>query len=357
MLQPVEEPLCNGTPGSRRHCFVKAACAVAEGATVQSASSASACVSAVLGDAGRRVCVLGGREGMPRSIGSVYAGAITLFLGGLCGVVRRTFTTTRKLIILGNGIAITRDRSMLLITTIDHAMDVVSAADGALLCTLGGQRGDGPLQFYVPRQVHVAPDDFVFVAECGNNRLQVLTPQLGFHAFIGVENLTGPNGVCADDESVYASEALANRISVFCRRDGNLLRRFGTYGRDDGQLNWPSGLCFVNRRHGRSDSHGHIAVADACNKRVCVFGVDGTFVRHVGAGVFRRHSAAVACSAFGELIVNDGDQLALFDTDGELVKTFRDGCNTYCMGVAIFGNVVVFGCFSDLCEHRVRFMA
>jgi hypothetical protein len=48
------------------------------------------CVSAVLGDALARVAVLGGRDGMPRSLGSVYGGSVTRFLGsGLRGVVSR----------------------------------------------------------------------------------------------------------------------------------------------------------------------------------------------------------------------------------------------------------------------------
>jgi hypothetical protein len=121
MSASTNAPLCNGTPGSLRHCFVKAACAVAEGAAVRTdadasasaSASAFACVSAVLGDAERRVCVLGGREGMPRSIGSVYAGAITLFLGSLLGIVRRTFTTF-NLRTVNNGIAVTRDGNILL---------------------------------------------------------------------------------------------------------------------------------------------------------------------------------------------------------------------------------------------------
>jgi hypothetical protein len=48
------------------------------------------CVAAVLADAEHRVAMLGGREGMPRSLGSVYGGSVTRFLGGsFRGVVTR----------------------------------------------------------------------------------------------------------------------------------------------------------------------------------------------------------------------------------------------------------------------------
>ncbi len=95
-------PLASATV---RLCWIQAVCAVAEGAdvplshTARRASSSSrcrpgVCVAAVLGDALHRVAVLGGRERMPRSLGSVYGGSVTRFLGGaLRGVVSRVIDT------------------------------------------------------------------------------------------------------------------------------------------------------------------------------------------------------------------------------------------------------------------------
>jgi hypothetical protein len=74
-----------------RLSWLRSCCAVAEGADVplpHAVPDASCrcppdvCVGVVLGDARHRVSALGGREGMPRSLGSVY-GAVTRFLGGL----------------------------------------------------------------------------------------------------------------------------------------------------------------------------------------------------------------------------------------------------------------------------------
>jgi hypothetical protein len=86
-------PLCSSTA---RLLFLKAVCAVAEGAdvplshAVPDASSRcppDVCVAAVLGDALRRVAVLGGREGLSRSLGSlaVWSEARLLaFLAAAC---------------------------------------------------------------------------------------------------------------------------------------------------------------------------------------------------------------------------------------------------------------------------------
>ncbi len=197
-----------------------------------------------------------------------------------------------------NGVAVSRDGCTLLVCDSDggsHAIHEFRVADGSRLRVIGGA-GEGTLQFSIPHQVWVASDDFVFVADTGNDRVQVLTPRLDFHAFVGVGQLEFPVGVCADDDVrvIMVSEPGAHRISVFRRGDGALLRRFGSRGSGDGQLDFPSGICFMS-------GHRHIAVADCHNHRVSVFSVEGEFIRHVGVDQLGL-PLGVACSAFDELV-------------------------------------------------------
>jgi hypothetical protein len=158
--------------------------------------------------------------------------------------------------------------------------------------------------------VCIAPDGFVFVADSSNHRVQVLTPALDFHGFIGVGQLEYPAGVCASADVVVVAELVRCRVSVFGRGDGALLRCFGCRGGGDGQLSRPAGLCFL------SDDR-LIAVADEGNRRVCVFSVDGEFIRHVGVGVLKS-PIGVACSPFDELVVADfmGRCVILFTPSG-----------------------------------------
>jgi DNA-binding beta-propeller fold protein YncE len=301
-------------------------------------------VGAVLGDALRRVAVLGGREGMPRSLGSVHGGCVTRFLGGsLRGVVSRVIPTpgVKSLI---NGVAVSVDGSTLLVSTTGgsetwgihrncHAIHEFSTADGSRRRIVGCW-GTRRLQFRHPRQVYIAPDDFVFVADSYNNRVQVLTPSLDFHAFVGVGDLLHPSGVCANADVVVVSEFAAHRIAVFNRCDGALLRRFGCDRSGDGARFWPQGLCLM------SDDR-HIAAADSDNHRVSVFSVDGEFVRHVGVGVLSR-PFGVACSPFDELVVADcgNKRVTVFSASGVVVRTMGHGDFT---GVAIRpGHCVVF---------------
>jgi DNA-binding beta-propeller fold protein YncE len=239
-----------------------------------------------------------------------------------------------------NGVAVSRDGSTLLVSDgVDsgtHAIHEFRVADGSRLRVIGGA-GDGLLQFKNPSQVWVASDDHVFVADYGNKRVQVLTPTLHFHGFVGVGQLVGPSGVCADGAVIVVSEEYAHRVSVFNRGDGALLRRFGSRGSGDGQLNNPLGLCFMS-------GHRHVAVADHWNNRVCVFSIDGAFVRHVGVGELR-YPSGVACSAFDELVVADyrNKRVVVFSASGEVLKTMAGSFT----GVAIHGGTI----FAQDCDN------
>ncbi len=233
----------------------------------------------------------------------------------------------------GNGVAVSRDGSTLLVSDREggsHAIHAFRVADGSRLRVIGGA-GDGRLQFKHPCQVWVASDDHVFVADDGNKRVQVLTPRLGFHAFVGVGQLGTISGVCADDDVIVVSEYDAHRISVFKRHDGALLRRFGCEGSGDGQLKDPFGLCFMS-------GHRHVAVADMGNSRVSVFSVEGEFVRHVGVGKLRG-PWGVACSAFDEIVVAGhwNSRVVVFSASGEMLHTMGGGDFT---GVAMHGGTI-----------------
>jgi DNA-binding beta-propeller fold protein YncE len=305
-----------------------------------SGCSPGVCVGAVLGDALRRVAVLGGREGMPRSLGSVYGGSVTRFLGGSCRGIASRVIAIGGVRSLSNGVAVSRDGSTLLVSDCSggsHAIHAFCVADGSRLRVIGGA-GGGSLQFMQPRQVWIASDEFLFVADCRNKRVQVLTPRLDFHGFVGVGQLRGPAGVCADDDVIMVSEEDAHRISVFSRGDGALLRRFGSRGRGDGRLWSPYGLCFMS-------GHRHVAVADFGNHRVSVFSVEGEFVRHVGVGELS-YPKGVACSAFDEIVVADwGDRcVVVFSASGEMLHTMRGGAFT---GVAMHGGTIFAQTYSE----------
>jgi DNA-binding beta-propeller fold protein YncE len=236
-----------------------------------------------------------------------------------------------------NGMAVSRDGSTLVVSDSNgdsHSVSVYGVVDGVRKKVVGGPHyGSGPLQFNGPGQVCIADDDTVFVADCGNGRVVVLTPDLDSHAAsLGDGQLSEPVGVCVSADIVVVSEAGANRLTVLKRSDGSVVRRMGCKGSGDGQLDGPQAVCFLS-------GGSHVAVADGDNDRVCIFGVaDGAFVRHVGVGVLAR-PIGVACSPLGELVVADSKSkcVRLFSGSGQLLMTF--GCGSY-TGVAVHGGLV-----------------
>ncbi len=288
------------------------------------------CVAVVLGDALHRVSVLGGREGLARSLGSVYGGVVTRFLGGgLRGVESRVIDTPG--VWCGGGVAVSVDGCTLVASDGPkrgaHAVVAMSAVDGSVLRVVG-EYGPGPLQFNCPRQVWVASDGFVFVADSGNDRVQVLTPDLSLDLVVGEGQVRSPEGVCANADVIVVSQR-RDGLLVFRRHDGALLRKFGSRGTNDDDLDHPTELCFMN-------SDRHVAVVDVGSERVSVFSLDGMFIRHVGEGVLEA-PCGVAASAHDELIVPDSSCVRVFSDAGDVLMTLGVG---NCTGVASHGNTL-----------------
>jgi sugar lactone lactonase YvrE len=325
-----------------RLTWLRACCAVAEGAEVPPDVPAASpahppCVRALLVDPLHRLCSLGGRAGFARSLGSVYGGCVTRFLGGSFRGVASRDIDTPQVSSRANGIAVTRDGSRLLVLDYDggsHTLSEFRLCDGARLRVLGGPRsGRAPLQFKNPCQVWVAPDDTVFVADSNNHRVQVLSSDLAFKGFLGLRQLERPVGVCANNDVVVVTENVTGTVWVYRRDDGTVLRRFSSAGSGDGQLNSPRGVCFLT-------GDRRIAVADCGNHRVSLFALDtGAFLRHVGDRVLKFPTGA-ACSPCDELVVSDRDNycMRLFSDTGDLLLTFGSGMFTC---VTLLGSAVV----------------
>jgi DNA-binding beta-propeller fold protein YncE len=338
-----------------RLSWLRACCAVAEGADVPLSHAVpetsshclpDVCVGAVLGDALRRVSVLGGRDGMPRSLASVYGGSVARLLGGrFTGTVHRVIDTP-GVVSHCNGVAVSRDGCTLLVSNSNgegrRGLRCYRVSTGSLCASLSlASTLFRPSK--QPLQVCVAPDGVVFVADCGSHRVHMLAPDLSHVGIVGEGQIRYPAGVCASTDVVVVCDHGSHYVRVFRRNDLSPVLSFGGHAADDtardGRLLFPLALCFLH--HERD-----VAVADCGNDRVSVFGVDGTFIRHVGVGVLHR-PCGVASSAYDELVVADTENrcVRVFDDTGELMMTFGEGDFT---GVVIHGGMV----FAQDCTAR-----
>ncbi len=184
-----------------------------------------------------------------------------------------------------------------------HQLLIYLLGDGSLVRRIGC-RGMGKGQFnFDSGGLCLSPDgDSVLVAEYFNKRVQevrvVDTDRPHFLRFIGEGVLKQPEYVDCNDKVIVVSEE-CHRINVFAWRTGCLLTQTGSKGACPGQLRYPRGLRLLPHNSG-------LVVADSWNDRLCVFGLNGEFVRAVGSkeqGLVYPHDVVEWSSSF--IVAND----------------------------------------------------
>jgi len=116
------------------------------------------------------------------------------------------------------------------------------------------------------------------------------------------------------DGRAYVADSGNNRIQVFDVQ-GNFVRKWGTSGSGSGQLNSPRGIAF--------NASGDVFVADWGNGRVQVFSSTGTFIRTFGTGTLSAPNG-IAIAANGEVFVVDEtlNQVFVYNQTGTLQRSF-----------------------------------
>lgn len=212
-------------------------------------------------------------------------------------------------------VAVGADGSVYVADTWAHRVQKFTA-DGDFVTqwgTFGQHRiGLGPAAFYGPRAVAVGPDGLVYVADTGNKRVQVFSP------------------------------------------DGEFLREWGGGGSAPGQLNEPVGLAF--------GPDGQVYVADSWNFRLQVLEPDGEPVREWSISGWDNPAVEekpfVAVDAERRVYVTDPGhyRVLVFDAEGGYLYSFGqfgfdNGSFALPMGVAVGPDGSLY--VTDAASHRV----
>jgi streptogramin lyase len=158
-----------------------------------------------------------------------------------------------------------------------------------------GVAGAEPGQFNLPRAVTVDDQGLIYVADSGNNRIQVFNADGSFLRQWGsgcrldtgegcVEDGRGqfnePWGIAVGpDGSVYVSDTWNGRVQKFDAQ-GNFVRMYGQFGATNGELGEPS--FFYGPRSVVVGQDGNVYIVDTGNKRVLVLSPDLEFVNQYG---------------------------------------------------------------------------
>lgn len=238
-------------------------------------------------------------------------------------------------------IAVAPDGSLYVADTMNHRIQHL-AADGTVLHVWGSfadlARGEAPNgTFYEPWGVAVGPDGTVYVSDTWNHRIQRFSAEgefLSQWGFFGQGEtpfaLWGPRDIAIDTQGqVFVSDTGNKRVVVY-DADGNYLTQFGTSGYDPGQFNEPVGLAV--------DDDGLVYIADTWNQRVQIMAADGTggYIPFLNWDVVAWYGQSLdnkpylAVDTEGNLYISDpeGYRILHFTRTGTFVDYFGDYGNS-----------------------------
>ncbi len=160
-----------------------------------------------------------------------------------------------------------------------------------------GTPGTAAGQFNFPRAVAVDSEGRVYVADSGNNRVQVFGADGSFLREWGSTCKLDTGEGCIDggrgqfnepwgiavgpDGSVYVSDTWNHRVQKFTN-DGQFVNMWGAFGSTGGELGQES--IFYGPRSVAVGRDGNVYVMDTGNKRVQMFTPDGVFITQWGGG-------------------------------------------------------------------------
>ena len=234
-------------------------------------------------------------------------------------------------------LALAPDGSLYVADTFNNRIQHL-AADGTVLQVWGSfadlSQGAAPGgTFYQPWGIAVGPDGSVYVADTWNHRIQKFTATGDFvnmWGFFGQAEtpfaLWGPRDIAIDQfGNIFVTDTGNKRIVIY-DADGNFISQFGSIGMEPGQFDEPVGIAV--------DRTGLVYIADTWNQRIQVMRKDqnGTYkpdnswdiVAWYGQSLDNKPFLAV--DGGGNLYTSDpeGYRILHFTTSGTFINYFGD---------------------------------
>ena len=144
--------------------------------------------------------------------------------------------------------------------------------EGKLIKSVGSE-GNGEVQFKYPLGLDVSDrNNNIYVCDCNNHRIQILTEELKYHSMLGISLLQYPSNVKVTRDRILVLDGSDPCLFVF-NSDHILIGRLINRG-DDKQTNYPP--CFdVDREY-------NIIMSDYSNHCVYVFNPEGEQIHKFG---------------------------------------------------------------------------
>ena len=202
-----------------------------------------------------------------------------------------------------------------------------------------GKEGKANNELSWPRGLALdEPNQLIYIADYGNERIQVVSLTGKFLKRFGQGILKSPWGIAVTEGNLYVTDVNLNALLQFSKKGYKLVKRTG-------QLNNPRGLC--------TDSNGDLYVAESGNNRVSVFSKDFNFVKHLGTQQLS-YPRDVKASLISIVVLDRSPNcIHFFSRSGALLRSCvtqgEDGivCGSWFFCLDTSGNILITDCLRD----------
>ncbi len=188
-----------------------------------------------------------------------------------------------------------------------------------------GSAGDGDGQFNYPYGIAVNSRGDVYVTDQQNNKVQKFNATgalLTAWGTIGSRDgdFKGPKGIAVDkNDMVYVVDSGNNRVQKF-DQNGKFILKFGGKGKSDGQFMYPGAIAV--------DGNGLVYVLDYGNNRVQVFNSNGEFKAKWGGGTnfnFQLNDLLGTAGDYsgGVYVASSGNTILKYSPEGSILNKFN----------------------------------
>ena len=211
-----------------------------------------------------------------------------------------------------------------------------------------GKEGKGEKELIAAGQFFDEDTQQIYIADCVNERVQVMSLQGKFITRFGQDVLQLPWGISVNKDHIFVTDRVQNSLFKFCKNTLELLN--STKGSEVLQLSGPLGLCI--------DTNGDVYVADSFNHRIVIFSTNlqfkstfGTHKLYFPQDVKLTPDCVVVLDwspKYVHLFSRDGDYLSSCISQGKEQNSLLYHPQFFCLDIS--GNILI----SDRDHHCIK---
>ena len=215
-----------------------------------------------------------------------------------------------------------------------------------------GKRGRNDNELYYASGLALDEvNQLIYIADRRNSRIQVVSFEGKFLRRFGQDILKLPDAISVTEDNVFVTDSNLHALLQFRKKDCKLVRRTGTEGSGEGQLDRPRGLC--------SDYNGDVYVAESDNNRVSVFSKQLQFMKCLGTQQLKSPQDVKVTPNSVVILDWSPNCIHLYSRSGDLLSSCvtqgKDGMVYYpwffCLDTA--GNILI----TDFNRHDVKILS